>query len=227
MPRPSLPAAPVLLLSLILAAATATAKDAPPPPTANDADESGFESLFNGRNLDGWQGATRSFKVEDGLLVSQPRASGFLYTKGDYGDFILRLEYKLTPGANNGVGIRTPANGRATLDGLEIQILDDTAKKHAHIEPSQYNGSIYGVVPAKRGHLKPLGQWNAMEIRAVGHQIRVTVNGTIVAEADMSKVGPKKIHRREAKGLHNLAGHVVLCAHKSRVEFRKLRIKEL
>jgi hypothetical protein len=66
-----------------------------------------------------------------------------------------------------------------------------------------------------------------MEIRAKGHQIRVTVNGTVVTEADLSQVGPKKIHRLEAKGLQNLRGHLCLCAHRTRVEFRKLRIKEL
>jgi len=222
MQRLSLLAVSIVLVFLASAGVATAAETAPSP-----ADKDGFVSLFNGKDLDGWQGATQAFTVEDGLLVSQRRRGGFMHTKKDYGDFILRLEYKLEPGANNGVGIRTPAGGHASLAGMEIQILDDTAKRFAQIDPSQYNGSIYGVVASRRGHLKPPGQWNAMEIRARGQKIRVTLNGTVVTEADMSKIGPTRIHRREAKGLHNLSGRVGLCAHGSRVAFRNVRIKEL
>jgi hypothetical protein len=227
MRRPSLLAASIPFVLLALAASVSAAEKPPLSSGGKVADEAGFVGLFNGENLDGWQGATRAFAVEKGLLVSQRRGSGFMHTKKQYGDFIFRFEYRLTPAANNGVGIRAPAGSRASLEGMEIQILDDTAKKWADLEPAQYNGSIYGVVPCKRGHLKPLGKWNAMEIRALGQKIRVTLNGTVVTEADMSKVGPTKIHRREAKGLHNLKGCVGLCAHGSRVEFRNVRIKEL
>ncbi|MBN2215844.1 MAG: DUF1080 domain-containing protein [Pirellulales bacterium] len=191
------------------------------------ADEAGFVHLFNGRDFDGWQGALKSFEIKDGILASKTRGGGFLYTKEPYGDFVFRFEYKLHPGSNNGIGIRVPLGKRPTFAGMEIQLLDDSAKRYAHIDPSQYNGSIYGVIPCKRGHLKPVGEWNTMEIRAEGHKIRVTLNGTVVTEGDVSTVGPKKIHRRDAEGLHNLRGHLCLCAHNCPVEFRNLRIKEL
>lgn len=195
--------------------------------SAERTDEAGFVSLFDGKSLDGWEGRTRSFTVEKGLLVSRRRHGGFMHTAKDYADFVFRFEYKLSPGANNGVGIRTPAGGWASMQGMEIQLLDDSARKFANYAPAQFNGSIYGVIAAKRGHLKPPGEWNTMEIRAVGQKIRVTLNGTVITEADMSKVGPTKIHRREAKGLQNLTGRIGFCAHGSRVEFRNLRVKKL
>ena len=70
--------------------------------------EDGFAPIFNGQSLEGWQGGTDGYEIKDGAIVSQPKGSGNLYTVKEYSDFALRFEFKLTPGANNGIGIRQP-----------------------------------------------------------------------------------------------------------------------
>ena len=103
--------------------------------------EEGFVPLFNGVDLTGWTGDTRGYWAEDGVLAGKPL--GNLYTEAQYGDFILRFEFKLTPGANNGIGIRVPLKRKASTEGMEIQILDDTSEEYKDIKPYQYHGSIY------------------------------------------------------------------------------------
>ena len=135
----------------------------------------GFVSLFDGKTLDGWQGDVKNYAVEDGVMVCHGE---YLFTKKEYANFILRFEFKTPPRGNNGVGIRAPLEGNPSYNGMEIQILDDGDPVYKDIEPYQAHGSIYGVVPAKRGFLKPAGQWNQEEIQADGPHIKVTLNGT-------------------------------------------------
>ena len=112
----------------------------------------GFAPLFNGRDMTGWVGNTTGYYAQDGKMICDPKkAGGNVYTANEYGDFVFRFEFKLAPGANNGLGIRAPLEGDAAYEGMEIQILDDTAAQYATLQPYQYHGSIYGVVPAKRG----------------------------------------------------------------------------
>ena len=198
-----------LLLSFVLAV-DLCADDAPK--------DDGFVSLFNGADLKGWVGNTDGYKATDGVLVCQAGKSkgGKIYTAKEYADFIFQFEFKLTPGANNGVGIRAPLTGNPSKNAFEIQILDDSAKKYAKIKPSQFHGSIYKRAAAKRGHLKPVGQWNKQEIRADKNLITVILNGVkIVDRADVAR------YKKPAKG------HICFLGHGSQVEFRNIRIKDL
>ena len=198
-----------LLLSFVLAA-DLRADDAPK--------DDGFVSLFNGADLKGWVGNTNGYKAVEGVLVCQLKKSkgAKIYTAKEYADFIFQFEFKLTPGANNGVGIRAPLTGNPSKNAFEIQILDNSAKKYAKIKPTQVHGSIYKRVAAKRGHLKPVGQWNRQEIRAEKNLITVTLNGVrIVDRADVAR------YKKPAKG------HICFLGHGSQVEFRNIRIKDL
>ncbi|MCG8586173.1 MAG: DUF1080 domain-containing protein, partial [Pirellulales bacterium] len=93
------------------------------------ASEEGFTTLFDGKTLDGWQGNLGGYEAKDGVLICKKKGGGRLFTKKQYGDFVLRFEFKLTPGANNGLGIRTPLKGDPAFVGMELQILDNTSPK--------------------------------------------------------------------------------------------------
>lgn len=193
----------------------------------HDEDEDGFVSLFNGKDLTGWTGNTVSYMAKDGKIVLDPtRGGGNLYTVGEYGDFHFRFEFKLTPGANNGLAIRAPLSGNPAYDGMELQILDDTASKYKGLKPYQFHGSIYGVVPAKRGYLKPVGEWNFEEVIARGRRIKVILNGETIVDGDIDKAStPKTMDGRNHPGLKRDKGHIGFCGHGDYLEFRNLRIK--
>lgn len=188
----------------------------------------GFVSLFDGKTLNGWQGAVKGYEIKDGVMHCPKKGGGNLYTAKEYSNFILRFEFKLTPGANNGVGIRTPMNVDAAYHGMEIQILDDSHEKYkGWLKDYQCHGSIYGVVAAKRGALKPAGQWNSEEILAQGRHIKVTLNGTVIVDADLDKVSDPTLDHRPHPGLKREKGYIGWLGHGDELEFRNVRIKEL
>jgi lysophospholipase L1-like esterase len=177
-----------------------------------------FEPLFNGRNLSGWVGDTFGYEVKNGVLTCIEKAGqgANLFTEKEYDNFVLQFEFLLTAGSNNGIGIRAPLTGLSSKFGFEIQILDDTASRYANLKPKGYHGSIWGCVAAKRGYLKPVGQWNKQEIRADGNRITVTLNGVkIIDNVDVSQFN------RPSKG------HIGLLGAGSKVAFRSIKIKPL
>jgi hypothetical protein len=189
-------------------------------------DAEGFVPLFNGKDLTGWVGDTKGYIVENGAIGCKP--GGNLYTEGEYGDFAVKFEFKLTPGANNGLGIRAPLNGDAAYAGMEIQILDDTSDQYKDLHPYQFHGSIYGVVPCERGHLKPVGEWNSEEVIAQGPHIIVKLNGATIVDADIEKASANGTMDGKAHpGLKNTKGHIGFLGHGTVVEFRNIRVKEL
>jgi hypothetical protein len=191
--------------------------------------EEGFVSLFNGKDLTGWKLAGKhgpGYVVENGVLVCEQGGGGNLMTEKSFANFILRLEFKLEPGGNNGIGIRAPEEGNPAYVGMEIQILDDDAAKWANLRPEQYHGSIYDVVPAKRGALKKAGEWNSQEIYCNGRQVRVTLNGQVIVDANLDDVKDPEILKKHP-GLQRKDGHVGFLGHGDRLEFRNIRIKEL
>lgn len=190
----------------------------------------GFVSLFNGRNLDNWVGNKESYVVEDGMIVIKPEngSGGNLYTAGEFSDFVFRFEFLLTPAANNGLGIRTPLEGDAAYVGMELQILDNDADVYAKLQPYQYHGSVYGVIPARRGFLNPVGQWNYQEVHIKGTKIKITLNGTVIVDGDIADARDNgAMDHNDHPGLKNTTGHIGFLGHGSVVKFRNIRIKDL
>ena len=188
----------------------------------------GFVSLCDGQTLAGWTGAVDGYTVEDGVIVCHPDSSGNLYTQKEYADFVLRFEFQLTDGSNNGIGLRVPAGGHAAYDGMEIQVLDSTAERYAELQPYQYHGSVYGIIPAKRGYLKPVGGWNTQEIRCVGRHVKVTLNGEVIVDGDLDEASAGgTMDHKDHPGLARTTGCLVLCGHGSDVKFRRMRVKEV
>jgi HEAT repeat protein len=190
----------------------------------------GFRELFDGMSLFSWTGNTRDYLVEEGNIVFHPNngGSGNLYTREEYKDFILRFDFQLTPAGNSGIGIRAPLEGDAAYVGMEIQVLDDGADVYKNLQPYQYHGSVYGVIPAKRGYLKPVGEWNSEEISIQGNKIKVTLNGTVIVDGDIAEASKDgTIDHKNHLGLKNEKGHIGFLSHDSPVKFRNLRIKNL
>lgn len=189
----------------------------------------GFVRLFNGGDLSNWAGNEHSYSVEDGTIVIRPaKSGGNLYTEKEYSDFIFRFEFRLTPGANNGLGIRTPMKGDAAYVGYELQILDNTAPVYASLQPYQYHGSVYGIIPARRGYLKPVGEWNSQEVYVKGDDIRITLNGTVILEGNLKEASKNgTADGRDHPGLERNSGHIGFLGHGSLLWFRNIRIREL
>lgn len=195
------------------------------PAAAQDGE---WKTLFNGKDLSGWTGDLKGYTVENGMLVAKQESGGNLYYDQPFSDFVLRFSFRMEPGGNNGVGIRAEQGKDAAYYGMEIQILDDYAEQWANLKPWQYHGSIYGVVPAKKGALKLAGEWNEQEIRADGSRITVTLNGQVIVDADIQEAGrPQTIDGREHPGLFNPSGYIGFLGHGHRIEFKDIRIQEL
>jgi catechol 2,3-dioxygenase-like lactoylglutathione lyase family enzyme len=212
----------VVLLSLPLVARAADNE------LSEDEKKAGFQLLFDGKSLAGWQGSLDGYEAKDGILLCKKAGGGFLYTGKEYGDFTFRFDFKLTPGANNGVGLRTPMGGDPAYVGMESQILDDTADQYKNLAPYQYHGSIYGVAPSVRNRQKPIGEWNSQEITCQGKQVTIKLNGyTIVSVNTQDASNPKTMDGKEHPGLERTKGYLCFCGHGADIEFKNIRIREL
>lgn len=193
--------------------------------------EKGFEVLFDGSNLDKWVGNKQSYKIDSGTILVDPaegKGGGNLYTAKEYSNFIFKFEFQLTPGANNGLGIHTPITGDAAYAGKELQILDNTAEKYADLKEYQYHGSVYGIIPAKRGYLKPVGDWNEQEVQVNGSQIKIILNGTTIVDGDYLEASKNgTMDGKDHPGLQRTSGHIGFLGHGDVLRFRNIRIKEL
>jgi len=194
--------------------------------------EKGFTSLFDGQTLNGWKlvsGKGAGYGVTNGVIYCARGGGGNLFTEREFDDFVLRVEFKLEDGSNNGIGIRAPFERDAAYEGMEIQILEEGAAlrgKWGKLREEQYHGSVYDCIAAKKGALKPPGQWNTEEITARGRNIKVVVNGKTILDADLNSVtDPAKLMKHP--GLFRERGHVGFLGHNDYIEFRNIRIKEL
>lgn len=192
--------------------------------------EKGFITLFDGTNMDAWEGNTKEYILQDSCIVMKPtqEMGGNLYSKDEYADFILRFDFLLTPGANNGLGIRHDmVANQDGYSGMELQILDNEDPQYKDLKPYQYHGSVYGISPAKRGYLKKTGEWNSQEVIAKGDQITVRLNGQVILKTKLKEAVKKLPTDSYAKAVMNNSGHIAFLGHGTTVKFKNIRIKSL
>ncbi|MFP6674572.1 MAG: DUF1080 domain-containing protein, partial [Pirellulaceae bacterium] len=152
---------------------------------------------------------------------------GTIYTAEEYQDFVVRLEYKLPAGGNNGLAIRYPGSGDTAYVGMcELQVLDNTATKFAKLDKRQYHGSAYGMVAAHRGYQRAIGDWNYQQVRVKGSTIKVELNGFTILDADLSKV-TEYMGGRPHSGKDRTSGHFGFAGHSDPVQFRDVSIKRI
>ena len=192
--------------------------------------EPGFTSLFDGKTLNGWKLLAKSgegYLVQDGMIVCPPKGGGNLFYDKEFTDFVLRFEFQLEDGSNNGLAIRSPLQeGNIAYDGIELQIIDNSSRRYKDIQPWQKHGSLYNVFPAKDGALKKVGEWNEEEVTVKGTTVKVVVNGKTILDVDKAVVKDSKVLQKHP-GLLRPSGYIGFLGHDEPIKFRRIRIKEL
>ena len=189
--------------------------------------ELGYRSLFNGRDLSGWEGeggpVDSCWSVEEGLLVCSGKKGPWLRSVTEFADFNLRLEYRLSTGGNSGVYVRVPQDGNhhrdnATLPpaGFEVQVLDDAAPQHLKLKDYQYSASIYDIAGANPRVSRPPGEWNSLEINCRGQRVTTWHNGYLVTDVTSDE--------SPLLGLRSVRGFLGLQNHSTVDKFRDIRI---
>jgi hypothetical protein len=195
--------------------------------TLSSRDAKGFTPVFDGKSFEGWAGPIDNYEIVDGSIRCKHGKGGTIHTKKEYADFVARVEFRLPPGGNNGLAIRYPGKGDPAYHGMtELQILDDGDPKYKTIDPRQAHGSVYGMVPAKRGYLRPVGEWNFEEVTVKGSTIKVELNGTVIVDADVSKVD-EYMAKSPHPGKTRTSGFFGFAGHGDPVEFRNVAVKPL
>jgi 3-keto-disaccharide hydrolase len=190
-------------------------------------DRAGFTAVFNGKDWTGWAGPLDQYEIADGTVRCKPNQGGTIFTEREYSDFVARLEIKLPPGGNNGLAIRYPGEGDTAYVGMcELQVLDNDAAKYASLDPRQYHGSVYGMVAAHRGYLRPVGEWNFEEVTVQGSRITVELNGTRIVDADVAQV-TEFLDGKAHPGKDRRSGHFGFAGHNDPVAYRNIAIREI
>ena len=192
-----------------------------------------FVPLFNGKDFTGWAGAVDNYTIVDGSIQCLKGKGGTLYTEKTYADFVARVEFKLPPAGNNGLAIRYPSPNE--LDGgtdpayvgmTELQVLDDGHPSYANIDPRQRHGSVYGIVAAKPGYLRPVGEWNYQIVKVEGSRITVELNGTTILDADIADIN-EFMANTPHPGKDRKSGHFGFAGHSDEVQFKNVEIQTL
>lgn len=189
--------------------------------------ELGHQSLFDGKDLTGWEGAgeaaDKCWEVQDGILICTGKKGPWLRSAQEYGDFNLRLDYQVSAGGNSGVYVRVPKDGNHHRDndtlppaGFEVQMLDDAAEQYKDLKDYQFSASVYDIAGANPRNSKPHGQWNSLEIDCQQGLIKTIHNGKTVVQVTPETHPFSKL--RQQKGFLGLQNHSTL------VKFRNIRV---
>jgi WD40 repeat protein len=196
-----------------------------PDPVVPVAKEGSWQPLFDGRTLDGWtvhKGDINNWGVEKDLLFTRGKDRGWLMTEKEYGDFELRLEYRMTKKTNSGVAVRSPAEGDPAFTGMEIQIIDEAS--YPKLKPDDITGSLFGVVPSLQPQVRAATFWNRMHITVRGRRLTVDLNDSCVLVADLDRYESQS---KRFPGLLRNKGRIGLQSHTSRIDFRDLYVRPL
>ncbi len=220
--------------------------------------EEGWKLLWDGKSNAGWRGAKldhfpeQGWTIHDGILTVEASSGaesangGDIVTVGQYGSFILEVDFMITEGANSGIkyfvdpGLNT---GEGSAIGCEYQILDDQRHPDATmgVEGNRTLASLYDLIPANallvgldntKKRFNGIGQWNRARIEVVGSTVAHYLNGVRVVEYERGTqmwkalVAYSKYAQWPAFG-EAATGHILLQDHGNEVSFRNIKILEL
>ncbi len=195
---------------------------------AHAADKSGSADLLKGGLKQWTQQKKGAWVIKDGVLQTSDKPGGYIWTKKQYGDFEISVDYKTSEKCNSGLFFRTdPKN--AVQGGFEIQIASAGIYSGKHVV-----GSLYDAKAPSASAGRPDGEWNTMVLACRGPKITVVLNGKKVLEAniddwDTANQNPDGSKNKFKTALKDLprTGHIGLQYHGHPVWFRNIRLKKL
>jgi hypothetical protein len=237
--------------ALTAVAATAVAADPAAPNTLTAAErQQGWKLLWDGQTTKGWRGAKgtefpkQGWEMKDGILSvvetggAESRAGGDIVTEAGFAAFELKVDFRLTPGANSGIKyyVDTELNkAEGSAIGLEYQLLDDARHPDAKMgrDGNRTLASLYDLVPAATGKpAKPIGEWNEARIVSDGRHVEHWLNGVKVLEYERGSDAYRKLVAGSKYKVwpafgERPSGPILLQDHGNRVSFRNVKIREL
>ena len=204
------------------------------------ADNDGFVTAFNGRNLTGWRmGPDKSWGVEDGAIAlkrtnydSKEHNSDYLWMEKPFGNFILELEFKTREKANSGIYLRTSDTSNPVPTGIEVQVIHSYGKPDLHNRSTA--GAVYDLQAPSNNTVKPPGEWNRCRITCQDSRITVELNGEKINDLDLNRwteanKNPDGSKNKFTTPLKDFArkGSIGFQDHGLPVWYRNIRIKNL
>jgi len=212
-------------------------------------EKDGWEMLWDGKTTNGWRGAKldkfpeEGWSIEDGILSvadtggGESTAGGDIVTTNDYSNFELKVDFKLTTGANSGIKYYVDTNinkGEGSSIGLEYQILDDDVHEDAKLgshEGSRTVCSLYDLIKADSNKpVNPIGEWNYAHIISINNHVEHWVNGVKVLEYErgskefLQLVSESKYAKWPNFGVLE-KGQILLQDHGDKVSFKNIKVR--
>lgn len=196
----------------------------------------GWILLFDGKTLDGWMNSNQmpsKRPVEDDAINPHKCGAYMMVHKKKWGNYALSLDFKISKKCNSGIFVHTHTlEKRPGVDvgfnGLEIAI-DDTPGAGYHD-----TGAIYDLVKPKKNAMKPIGEWNHIEVTCDAHSIDVVLNGEKVTHMNMDEFTQPNVRPDGTKHKFDIAykdhprvGYIGLQDHGANCWFKNIKLKPL
>ncbi|MFC1498188.1 DUF1080 domain-containing protein [Verrucomicrobiota bacterium] len=229
----------VALISSVVAISAYAADDAGIQNTLTEQEQKeGWQLLFNGKDLSGWAGykadaVPECWEVKAGELLRNGGDGGDIITANQFGDFELKLEWKIPPKGNSGIFVRVQKGAKKSWGtAIEMQVLDNVAGKKAKPQELHSAGACYGLYPTDLKAFKGADKWNKVHIKVEGKHYQYWFNDVKIADFVVgSDDWNARYNKSKFKKYQDFAkaesGYIGLQSHGGKVYYRNIKLKKL